>query len=40
MHGHTGELTIEVEDSVEPGVNMVFPCNEIQKNRLVGIEKF
>lgn len=40
LHGHTGELTIEVEDSVEPGVNMVFPCNEIQKNRLVGIEKF
>lgn len=31
MHGHTGVLTIEVEDSVEPGVNMVFPCNEIQK---------
>lgn len=31
LHGHTGELTIEVEDSVEPGVNMVFPCNEIQK---------
>ena len=24
-------MTIEVEDSVEPGVNMVFPCNEIQK---------
>lgn len=34
LHGHTGVLTIEVEDSVEPGVNMVFPCNEI--NRLVG----
>lgn len=31
LHGHTGVLTIEVEDSVEPGVNMVFPCNEIQK---------
>ena len=30
LHGHTGILTIEVEDSVEPGVNMVFPCNEIQ----------
>ena len=27
LHGHTGTLTIEVEDSV----NMVFPCNEIQK---------
>ncbi len=31
LHGHTGKLTIEVEDAIEPGVNMVFPCNEIQK---------
>ena len=31
LHGHTGVLTIEVEDTVDPGVNMVFPCNEIQK---------
>lgn len=31
LHGHTGVLTIEVEDSIEPGVNMVFPCNEINK---------
>ncbi len=33
LHGHTGTLTIEVEDEVllTPGVNMVFPCNEIQK---------
>ena len=31
LHGHTGVLTIEVEDSIEPGVNMVYPCNEIQK---------
>ena len=31
LHGHTGILTIEVEDTVNPGVNMVFPCNEIQK---------
>ena len=31
LHGHPGILTIEVEDSVNPGVNMVFPCNEIQK---------
>lgn len=31
LHGHTGKLTIEVEDSVNEGVNMVFPCNEIQK---------
>ena len=31
LHGHTGKLTIEVEDSVNMGVNMVFPCNEIKK---------
>ena len=31
LHGHTGILTIEVEDTVEPGVNMTFPCNEIKK---------
>jgi len=31
LHGHTGILNIEVEDSINPGVNMVFPCNEIKK---------
>ena len=31
LHGHKGTLTIEVEDSIEEGVNMVYPCNEIQK---------
>ena len=31
LHGHTGKLTIEVEDSIEAGVNMVYPCTEIQK---------
>ena len=31
LHGHTGIMTIEVEDTVNPGVNMVFPCNEILK---------
>lgn len=31
LHGHTGVLTIEVEDSINTGVNMVFPCNEIKK---------
>lgn len=31
LHGHTGILTIEVEGPVNAGVNMVFPCNEIQK---------
>ncbi|MDE7407519.1 MAG: 6-carboxytetrahydropterin synthase [Muribaculaceae bacterium] len=31
LHGHTGVMTIEVEDTVNEGVNMVFPCNEIKK---------
>ncbi len=31
LHGHTGTLTIEVEDTVNEGVNMVYPCNEIKK---------
>ena len=31
LHGHSGTLIIEVEDSVNMGVNMVFPCNEIKK---------
>lgn len=31
LHGHTGTMTIEVEDTVNEGVNMVFPCNEIKK---------
>ncbi|MCR5078094.1 MAG: 6-carboxytetrahydropterin synthase [Prevotella sp.] len=31
LHGHTGVLTIEVEDTVNEGVNMVYPCNEIKK---------
>ena len=31
LHGHTGVLTIEVADSINEGVNMVFPCNEIKK---------
>ena len=31
LHGHTGKFIIEVEDSVNMGVNMVFPCNEIKK---------
>ena len=31
LHGHTGVLTIEVEEPIEEGVNMVYPCNEIQK---------
>lgn len=31
LHGHTGVLTIEIADTIEHGVNMVFPCNEIKK---------
>ena len=31
LHGHTGTVTLEVEDTVNAGVNMVYPCNEIQK---------
>ena len=31
LHGHTGVLKLEVEDTVNAGVNMVYPCNEIQK---------
>lgn len=31
LHGHTGIITIEVEDSINEGVNMVMPCNEIKK---------
>ncbi len=33
-------ITIEVEDSVEPGVNMVFPCNEIQKTAWSVLKNF
>ncbi|MDO5435005.1 MAG: 6-carboxytetrahydropterin synthase [Clostridia bacterium] len=40
LHGHTGVLTIEVEDSINPGVNMVFPCNEIQKTAWKVLKNF
>ncbi len=40
LHGHTGVLTIEVEDVVNPGVNMVFPCNEIQKTAWEVLKNF
>lgn len=40
LHGHTGHLTIEVEDSIEAGVNMVFPCNEIQKTAWEVLKNF
>lgn len=40
LHGHTGVLTIEVEDSINEGVNMVFPCNEIQKTAWAVLKNF
>lgn len=40
LHGHSGILTIEVEDTVNPGVNMVFPCNEIQKTAWDVLQNF
>lgn len=40
LHGHTGILTIEVEDSINAGVNMVFPCNEIQKTAWEVLKNF
>lgn len=40
LHGHTGILTIEVEDTIEQGVNMVFPCNEIYKTAWSLLQNF
>ena len=40
LHGHTGILTIAVEDTINPGVNMVFPCNEIRKTAWHVIQNF
>jgi 6-pyruvoyltetrahydropterin/6-carboxytetrahydropterin synthase len=40
LHGHTGILTIEVEDTVVAGVNMVFPCNEIKKTAWEVLQNF
>lgn len=40
LHGHTGTLTIEVEDSINSGVNMVFPCNEIKKTAWAILKNF
>lgn len=40
LHGHTGVLTIEVEDSINEGVNMVFPCNEIKKTAWEVLQNF
>ncbi|NLV59345.1 MAG: rubredoxin [Clostridiales bacterium] len=40
LHGHTGILTIEVEESINEGVNMVFPCNEIKKTAWEVLQNF
>ncbi|MCL1859249.1 MAG: 6-carboxytetrahydropterin synthase [Oscillospiraceae bacterium] len=40
LHGHTGILTLEVEDTVNAGVNMVFPCNEIKKTAWEVLKNF
>ena len=40
LHGHSGHLTIEVEDTVNEGVNMVFPCNEIRKTAWAVLQNF
>lgn len=40
LHGHTGTLTIEVEDNINKGVNMVFPCNEIKKTAWSVLKNF
>ena len=40
LHGHTGTLTIEVEDTINQGVNMVFPCNEIKKTAWEVLKNF
>lgn len=40
LHGHTGILTIEVEEAVNTGVNMVFPCNEIKKTAWDVLQNF
>ena len=33
LHGHTGVLTIEVEDAVEPGVIWFSPAMKFKKPR-------
>ena len=40
LHGHTGIMTIEVEDSINDGVNMVFPCTEIRKTAWEVLQNF
>ncbi|MDR0249010.1 MAG: 6-carboxytetrahydropterin synthase [Oscillospiraceae bacterium] len=31
LHGHHGQLTIEVEGAVDPGSGFVTPCNDIKR---------
>ena len=40
LHGHTGVLTIEVEEPINEGVNMAYPCNEIQKTAWEVLKNF
>ena len=40
LHGHTGILTLEVEEPINMGVNMAFPCNEIKKTAWDVIQNF
>jgi 6-pyruvoyltetrahydropterin/6-carboxytetrahydropterin synthase len=40
LHGHTGILTLEVEDTVNMGVNMVFPYNEVKKTAWEVLQNF
>lgn len=40
LHGHTGIMTIAVEDTINKGVNMVFPCNEIKKTAWEVLKNF
>lgn len=40
LHGHTGVLTIEVDGSINEGVNMVYPCNEIKKTAWDVLQNF
>ena len=40
LHGHTGILALEVEDTVNAGVNIVFPCNEIKKTAWEVLKNF
>lgn len=40
LHGHTGVLTLEDEASINDGVDMAFPCNELQKTDRQALKNF